>query len=126
MHAPGVKEVKLQVSFRSFLPGHPITTCQEFRVTDAFLIKSYGNSSPPPNEANEEHDAEEETVRRLQSVYLVEPRRTSTAVIKFSGTLGVNNSNNKKTASIMAFAHFVLEATACQYMFADIQGTYSL
>ena len=60
--------------------------------------------------------------RKLLSVYLVEPRRASSAVLKFSGTLGMNNRVDKRSATIMAFSHFVLEDSACQYMFADIQG----
>ncbi|KAL0957437.1 hypothetical protein HGRIS_001234 [Hohenbuehelia grisea] len=30
----------------------------------------------------------------------------------------------KKSATIKAFSHFVLQETACQYMFSDIQGTH--
>ena len=60
--------------------------------------------------------------RVLASVYLVEPRRASSAVLKFSGTLGAQNHQDKRSATVMAFSHFVIEDTACQYMFADIQG----
>ncbi|KZP10252.1 kinase-like protein, partial [Athelia psychrophila] len=56
-------------------------------------------------------------------IYLVEPRRVSTAVLKFSGTLGVRNGIDKRTATISAFSHFVVGSTACNYMFADIQGS---
>ena len=66
-------------------------------------------------------DAEHIT-RQLTSVYLVEPRRASSAVLKFSGTLGMRNGQDKRSATIMAFSHFVLEDSACRYMFADIQG----
>jgi hypothetical protein len=55
-------------------------------------------------------------------VYLVEPRRASSAVLKFSGTLATHNHLDKWSATIMAFSHFIIEDTACLYMFADIQG----
>lgn len=58
----------------------------------------------------------------MKSVYLVEPRRASSAVLKFSGTLGMHNRPDRRSATIMAFSHFVLENSACKYMFADIQG----
>jgi hypothetical protein len=60
----------------------------------------------------------------LVSVYLVEPRRASSAVLKFSGTLGMPHRSDRRSATIMAFSHFVLENAACRYMFADIQGKY--
>ncbi|KAH7929146.1 hypothetical protein BV22DRAFT_1081458 [Leucogyrophana mollusca] len=47
----------------------------------------------------------------------------SSAVLKFSGTIGMRNHIDKRSATIMAFSHFVLENTACEYMFADIQGS---
>jgi len=43
--------------------------------------------------------------------------------LKFSGTLGAQNRQDKRSATVMAFSHFVIEDTACQYMFADIQGS---
>ena len=58
------------------------------------------------------------------SIYLVEPRRVSSAVLKFSGTLGIRNRTDKRSATIMAFSHFVLESSACEYMFADLQGMH--
>ena len=58
----------------------------------------------------------------LTSIYLVEPRRASSAVLKFSGTLGMVHRSDRRSATIMAFSHFVLEDAACRYMFADIQG----
>jgi hypothetical protein len=56
----------------------------------------------------------------------VEPRRISSAVLKYSGTLGIGNGEDKLSATITAFSHFVVENSACQYMFADIQGTDSV
>ncbi|KIM59691.1 hypothetical protein SCLCIDRAFT_27100 [Scleroderma citrinum Foug A] len=57
------------------------------------------------------------------AVYLVEPHHMSTAVQKFSGTLGVSNRPDKLSAMIMAFSHFVIQETACEYMFSDLQGS---
>ncbi|KAL0953004.1 hypothetical protein HGRIS_007209 [Hohenbuehelia grisea] len=92
----------------------------EFRISDGFLIKVYAPSDP---EDHSEHFGEPAFAAVLKAAYLVEPRRASTAVFKFSGTLGVSNRIDKKSATIMAFSHFVLQETACQYMFSDIQGT---
>ena len=66
---------------------------------------------------------DEESNRFLSAVYLVEPHRISTAIRKFSGTLGVSNRPDKLSATIMAFSHFVIQETACEYMFSDLQGT---
>ena len=57
-------------------------------------------------------------------MYLVEPMRLSTTVFKFSGTLGSSHGRDQRTATVTAFTHFVMEDTACQYLFADIQGAY--
>ncbi|KAL0960001.1 hypothetical protein HGRIS_011653 [Hohenbuehelia grisea] len=92
----------------------------ELRISDGFLIKVYAPSDP---EDHSEHLGEPAFAAVLKAAYLVEPRRASTAVFKFSGTLGVSNRIDKKSATIMAFSHFVLQETACQYMFSDIQGT---
>ena len=67
-------------------------------------------------------EVEGSDTRVLASVYLVEPRRASSAVLKFLGTLSAQNRQDKRSATVMAFSHFVIEDTACQYMFADIQG----
>jgi alpha-kinase family protein len=100
-----------------------------FQVSDGFLIKTYdvpnANASVDLSFGEEGSDTEAQT-RDLTSVYLVEPRRASSAVLKFSGTLGAQNRQDKRSATVMAFSHFVVEDTACQYMFADIQGSHSL
>lgn len=54
--------------------------------------------------------------------YLVEPLRATTSVVKFSGTFGASNRSNKLSATMTAFAHFIANKTACQLIFADIQG----
>lgn len=59
---------------------------------------------------------------KLAGVYLVEPLRASSAVLKFSGTLGQRLRSDKRTGTILAFSHFVFDVTACQYMFCDLQG----
>ena len=92
-----------------------------FQISQGFLIKTYDEQPP---HASFEEAIEGETSRNVSSVYLVEPRRASSAVLKFSGTLGMYNRMDKRTATIMAFSHFVLESSGCQYMFADIQGTF--
>jgi hypothetical protein len=58
----------------------------------------------------------------LVAVYLVEPSWASSAVLKFSGTLGMPHCSDRQSVTIMAFSHLVLENTACRYMFTDIQG----
>jgi hypothetical protein len=60
---------------------------------------------------------------RLATDYLVEPLRASTAVVKFSGTFGASKKSDKLSATITAFSHFIAEKTACQLIFADLQGT---
>lgn len=67
-------------------------------------------------------DDERDSTIDFKQVFLVEPRRLSTAVLKFSGTLGVTSRSEKRSATMTAFSHWVIEGTACQYMFADIQG----
>ncbi|KAG9227116.1 hypothetical protein CCMSSC00406_0009648 [Pleurotus cornucopiae] len=62
----------------------------------------------------QQHAAPEEpepepVMERFNAVYLVEPRRTSFAVLKFSGTLGTLNNIDQKTATMSAFSHYVLE-----------------
>ena len=60
----------------------------------------------------------------LASVYLMEPLRAPSAVLKFSGTLGQCTRSDKRTATILAFGQFVMDNTACKYMSADIQGAH--
>jgi hypothetical protein len=93
---------------------------------NGFLIKIYKEAtnagSPSQNEA-EDNPAKSVIPPSLLSIYLVEPRWASSTVLKFSGTLGKHNWFDRCSASIMAFSHFVVESSACKYMFADIQGT---
>ncbi|KAF7970555.1 hypothetical protein HWV62_23733 [Athelia sp. TMB] len=99
-----------------------------FQVSDAFIMKAYDpvlerpvEKDPiPPGMGSED---EEDPITSFKQVFLVEPRRLSSAVIKFSGTLGVTNRNEKRSATMTAFSHWVIENTACEYMFADIQGS---
>lgn len=80
----------------------------DFDVSDGFIIVDQ------PDESN------------CQTSYLVEPRRTSTAVTKFSGTFGATRKADKISATISAFSHFVMGHTACTMVFADIQGHHSI
>jgi hypothetical protein len=125
----------LKLSSASVMTNAP-TPRVDFHVSEGFLIKLYRASTTTAtlntdlNEAAS-HSTDSDTVKNselhcdseiLTAVYLVEPRRASTAVHKYSGTLGVSSRIDKKSATMMAFSHFVLESTACTYMFADIQG----
>ncbi len=88
-------------------------------VSDAFLLKTYSTSL-----LGAENGGERDTTAldSVTSVYLVEPYRRNSSVIKYSGTLGVAHASDQRTTTMGAFAHFVVENTACQYSFADIQG----
>ena len=96
-----------------------LTRAAEFQVSNGFLIKTYADTPHPNTSAGEDHM---EHTPVPTSVYVVEPRRASSAVLKFSGTLGMHNCSDKWSVTIMAFSHFVIEDTACLHMFADIQG----
>ena len=91
-------------------------------------MKAYANHNDPSPEPEERHEdpAALDGTSTLVSVYLVEPRRASSAVLKFSGALGMLQRFDRRSATIMAFSHFVLEEAACGYMFADIQGKSAL
>jgi hypothetical protein len=56
------------------------------------------------------------------SYYIVEPHRTSTTVHCFTGTLGQGSGSDKATNTLLAFNHWVIQTTACQLSFADLQG----
>lgn len=94
-----------------------------FQVSKAFLIKCYGPAATS-TAAVFAVDGAIVITQEVHSVYLVEPRRISSAVLKFSGTLGMSTRMDKRSATIMAFSHFVMSSTACRYMFADIQGIH--
>ncbi|KAI1794277.1 hypothetical protein LXA43DRAFT_1091810 [Ganoderma leucocontextum] len=100
----------------------------EFDVSDGFLIKIY---KPTPTDAQDMGEQLEEGERcqdsnpslEVTEVYLVEPRRLTSNVVKFSGTLGSTTRSDLRSLTMAAFAHFIAEQTACQYIFADIQGS---
>ncbi|KAH7904525.1 kinase-like domain-containing protein [Hygrophoropsis aurantiaca] len=110
-----------------------------FQISEGFLIKICDETDPKqatadptvdPTAENDEDEFDEplanearDKLRGVSAVYLVEPRRLSSAVTKYSGTLGMRNRIDKQYATIMAFSHFVIESSACEYMFADIQGS---
>ncbi|KAK6966684.1 kinase-like domain-containing protein, partial [Favolaschia claudopus] len=57
--------------------------------------------------------------------YLVEPLRSSIVVEKYSGTVGgSDNTRNLVSSTMAAFTHCVLDKTACQLVFTDLQGSY--
>lgn len=55
-------------------------------------------------------------------MYLVEPLRLTTTIVKFSGTLGSTTRSDLRSLTVTAYAHYVAQQTACRYIFADIQG----
>lgn len=119
---------KLNVSICPNLNVIPqLKSFPDFQVSEAFIIKTY---DPAPEQPAEKeiippgmgYDHETEPTTDFKQVFLVEPRRLSSAVLKYSGTLGVTNRSEKRSATMTAFSHWVIESTACQYMFADIQG----
>ncbi|KDR77949.1 hypothetical protein GALMADRAFT_1294976 [Galerina marginata CBS 339.88] len=77
----------------------------EFSVSEAFII-----CLDPP-------------IDGIPDAYLVEPRRVSTSVTKFSGTLGSSTRTDKLSGTISAFAHYVAMSSACKLVFADLQGS---
>ncbi|OAX31332.1 hypothetical protein K503DRAFT_806148 [Rhizopogon vinicolor AM-OR11-026] len=96
-----------------------------FQVSDGFIIKTYYSNVAQVNAELQAPISEEVSATcKPTSIYLVEPHRVSSAVLKFSGTLGIRNRTDKHSATIMAFSHFVLESSACEYMFADLQGMH--
>lgn len=96
-----------------------------FQVSKAFIIKFYGPAAAT-NATVSVVDGAVVITQEVHSVYLVEPRRISSAVLKFSGTLGMSTRIDKRSATLMAFSHYVMGSTACRYMFADIQGIHPL
>jgi hypothetical protein len=46
----------------------------------------------------------------------------STTVRKITGTHGESACGDQLSATILAFAHYVLQHTACNLHFADLQG----
>lgn len=104
------------------------TMLPEFDVSEAFLIKLYKPRSltvPPIERADrdgEEDSAHVEPTEEVSGVYLVEPLRLTTTVVKFSGTLGSTTRTDLRSLTVIAYSDYVAEQTACRYIFADIQG----
>ena len=117
----------LQASNVAYTSPMSNTSLPEFDVSEAFLIKSYKLSATPLAENATEGDdnedcAHDDPTEELTGVYLVEPMRLTTTVVKFSGTLGSTTRTDLRSLTITAFAHYVAHETACRYIFADIQG----
>lgn len=100
----------------------------EFDVSEAFLIKLYKPSSSiasPTERTDGDHgegNAPAEPTEEVSGVYLVEPLRLTTTIVKFSGTLGSTTRSDLRSLTVTAYAHYVAQQTACRYIFADIQG----
>ncbi|KIO21260.1 hypothetical protein M407DRAFT_245542 [Tulasnella calospora MUT 4182] len=56
--------------------------------------------------------------------FLVEPLRSTTAVIKFSGTLGSRVATDGLSGTINAFAHYAAQWFAASRVFCDLQGSF--
>ncbi|KIO17725.1 hypothetical protein M407DRAFT_84669, partial [Tulasnella calospora MUT 4182] len=56
--------------------------------------------------------------------FLVEPLRSTTAVIKFSGTLGSRAATDGLSGTITAFAHYAAQILAAKRVFCDLQGSH--
>ena len=108
----------------------------EFNVSDGFLMTIYKPRSasvaeePAATDENERvsrspspHSAEKSSEEAVE-VYIVEPMRLTSTVVKFSGTLGSTTRSDLRSLTMAAFAHYVAQETACQYVFADIQGLH--
>nr|VWP02501.1 Reducing polyketide synthase FUB1 (EC (Fusaric acid biosynthesis protein 1) [Ganoderma boninense] len=114
--------------FKTLAYDHGVDVA-EFDVSDAFLIKSYKPkpSTVTPAEhadgGNDEDTTDVASTEEVSAVYLVEPLRLSTTVVKFSGTFGSTTRNDLRSLTVSAYAHYVAEQTACRYVFADIQGS---
>lgn len=89
-----------------------LTKLLAFQVSDGFIIKTYCSNV---NQVNAELQApickEVSATCELTSIYLVEPHRVSSTVLKFSGIIGICNHTDKHSVTIMAFSHFVLESS---------------
>lgn len=110
-----------------------LTVLSEFDVSGTFLIKLYKSSSAPPTEnasdgdnADDDHahddHAHNNPMEEISGIYLVEPMRLTTTVVKFSGTLSLTTCNDLRSLTVTVFAHYVAQETACHYIFTDIQG----
>ncbi|KIO17778.1 hypothetical protein M407DRAFT_32550 [Tulasnella calospora MUT 4182] len=74
---------------------------------------------PSDNEGDSSDNDED-----LEEVDLVEPWRSTTRMEKYTGTLDNRHWQDLKSATINAFTHFVAADSACEYLLADLQGTY--
>ncbi|KAG8964757.1 hypothetical protein FRC00_001268 [Tulasnella sp. 408] len=110
-----------------------------FRFTDAFLIdvpaavkpqhsvrtrSSAASGEPLVVHGSSEDEGSDLEVSRepLSEVFLVEPRRSTTRVEKYTGTMDNQNWSDHLGATINAFAHFVVMESAGEYVLADLQG----
>ncbi|KAG8986355.1 hypothetical protein FRB90_004071 [Tulasnella sp. 427] len=98
----------------------------DFRFTEAFLITVVKSADPSTTNSSvlaalyASSDAEEE--EEFEAVYLVEPRRSSSRIEKYTGTMVNQEWHDLKSATINAFAHFVIMDSACEYLLADLQA----
>ena len=79
-------------------------------------------SEPASEQPN--HESPSKVPEEVAEIYLVEPWRLTSTVVKYSGTLGSTTRTDLRSVTMAAFAHYVARETACQYVFADIQGPF--
>ena len=87
-----------------------------YKSSSASLAESVGNGD------DDEDHAHAGPTEEVSEVYLAEPLRLTTTVVKFSGTLGSTTRSDLRSLTVTAYSHYVAEQTACRYIFADIQG----
>lgn len=83
------------------------------------ILVPHGSSD---NEGSGSDDGIEDPNDNLEEVFLVEPRRSTTRVQKYTGTMDNQSWSDLLSATINAFAHFVAADSACEYLLADLQG----
>ncbi|KAJ2929128.1 hypothetical protein H1R20_g7965, partial [Candolleomyces eurysporus] len=83
-------------------------------VSDGFLIRKIGEPSTPSGFPSEDING---------TVWLVEPKRTR-SVVKFCGTLGHPEWNDKVGMMISALCHWIYIFMRKTEVYSDIQGSY--
>ncbi|KAG1839808.1 hypothetical protein DFJ58DRAFT_859119 [Suillus subalutaceus] len=86
----------------------PKRKASTLQVSDGFIIKTYSDAGQVVNVEVELQTPISENIiptHQPTSIYLVEPRRVSSAVLTYFETLGVRNCTDKQSATIMAFSH---------------------
>ncbi|KAJ2912174.1 hypothetical protein MD484_g8243, partial [Candolleomyces efflorescens] len=83
-------------------------------VSDGFLVREIGQPSSPSGFPSGDVDG---------AIWLVEPKRTR-SVVKFCGTLGHPERNDKVGMTISALCHWIYIFTRKTEVYSDMQGSY--